>query len=72
MNERINANAYSLLAQKIRTHELLLTRRQILISEQADLLIGYTEVFQGTLLQDLLGIQQQLVNLNTINYSQTE
>ena len=72
ITNRIKANAYAYMAQKVKTHYQILERRRSLLTDNADLLINNTAYLEGDILDQLMSLKQQLQSVNAVSYQQVE
>lgn len=65
ITNRIKANAYSYLAQKVQTNEQLLSQRASLLRINKELLVNNSSYLEGDILERLLALKRSLVAVNS-------
>lgn len=68
ITNRIYANAYSYLAEKVVTHAAILRRREAVLEQNMDAMIQHKSYLEGDMLQQLNQLKADLNTLNTVDY----
>lgn len=69
ITNRIQANAYAYLAEKVKTHAWLLAARRKLINDNQEILVQNTSYLEWDFLEKLLSLKRQLAVVNSVPYS---
>ena len=60
------------MAQKVVTYQSILTRRQQLLTSNADLIVNNTAYLEGNTLEQLLALRDEITRVNTVSYQDVE
>lgn len=68
ITNRIKANAYAYLSQKVQTHATILVKREQLLTQNKSILLENTEYFEWDILDRLVDVKAQLASVNSVSY----
>lgn len=68
ITNRIYANAYSYLADKVSTHASILRKRQSILEQNFDALLTHKAYLEGDMLSQLSQLKKDLNSINQVNY----
>jgi len=72
ITNRIKANAYAYMADKVATHATILARRQTLLVNNADAIINNTSYLEWNVLEQLIALRNEIQWINRVEYQQVE
>jgi len=69
ITNRIKANAYAYLADKVATHQVLLRKRREILVNNKDLLLTHTAYLNDDILAQLVNLKTKLRQVNQVSYN---
>lgn len=72
ITNRIKANAYAYMADKVSTHARILAKRQTLLTNNAQAIVNNTSYLEWNVLEQLIALRNEIQGINRVEYRQVE